>query len=59
MMTEFEYLKFLQENSVMNDTNMNESSFFKGIINVEKSSGQIRAEDQSRLEETHALKDLN
>jgi len=54
MLTEIEYLKFLQDNgSVIVQDNLNES-FFKGtFINVEK-SGTI-ADDKSRLEETHAL----
>ena len=39
--------------------NMNESSFFKGIINVEKSGATTSAEDQIKLEENQALREIN
>ena len=56
MMTEIEYIKCLQDNS----TNlMNESSFFKSFINVEKSSGATKDEEKDRAEENHALRDIN
>ena len=50
MMTEKEYIKVLQENSTLQDT-FNESSFFKGILNVEGSA--------ATNEENMALKDVN
>ena len=34
-MTELEYLKFLQDNSGFQGNNMNESSFFRSMVNVE------------------------
>jgi cell shape-determining protein MreC len=52
MITEVEYLKFLQQdNSIMQE----ESSFFKGILNVEKTG----LDNQSRIDENLALKEIN
>ena len=45
MMTEVQYLRFLQDSSGIMQDNMNESSFFKGIINVEKSGTAAQAEN--------------
>lgn len=60
MMTEIEYLKCLQDNGSVIVQDANESSFFKGtFINVEKSESAKQAENQSKDEEKHALKDLN
>ena len=54
MMTEVEYLKFLhQDNSIIMQDN--ETSFFKGILNVEKTG----LENQNRIDENLALKEIN
>lgn len=56
MMTEMEYIKCLQDN---NTNVMNDSSFFKSFINVEKSNALSKDEEKARNEENHALKDIN
>jgi nucleoid-associated protein YejK len=58
MMTEIEYIKCLQDNSTTQN-NMNESSFFKSFINVEKGGGSAQAEEKVRLEELHDLRESN
>jgi len=56
MLTEIEYIKCLQDNT----TNMmNESSFFKSFINVERSNGASKDDEKARNEEIHALRDIN
>lgn len=57
-MTEIEYIKCLQvqDNSV---NAMNDSSFFKSFLNVEKSGGTTKEEERIRSEENHALRDIN
>ena len=60
-MTELEYLKFLQDNSGFRGGDMNESSFFRSMVNVEVGGGGLAAspDTKAKLEENHALKDLN
>lgn len=60
-MTELECLKFLQDNSGFRGGDMNESSFFRSMVNVEVGGGGYTAspETKAKLEENHALKDLN
>lgn len=58
MLTEIEYIKCLQENS-NSVTNMNESSFFKSFINVEKAARVSKEEERIKAEEIHALRDIN
>jgi hypothetical protein len=53
MMTEMEYIKCLQDNTNV----MNESSFFKSFINVEKSNGATKDEEKAKNEETQAIKE--
>ena len=53
--TELDYLKFLQDNSGCLG-NINESSFFKSIINVEVGAGQNIA---GKNEDTRALRDVD
>ena len=70
-MTEMEYLKLLQDNSVsgsiIGPTNMNESSFFRSMVNVEMGSmpspsharGGSISDPKAKSEEIHALRDIN
>lgn len=55
MMTEIEYIKCLQDNTNI----MNESSFFKSFVNVERSGGAAKDEEKAKNEEMHALRDIN
>jgi len=45
MVTEMEYLKFLQDNKVADETQ--EVSFFKSIIGVEKSGGVATTDEKA------------
>jgi hypothetical protein len=38
---------------------MNESSFFKSFMNVEKAESTSKEEERAKTEEVHALKDIN
>lgn len=38
---------------------MNDSSFFKSFVNVEKSNGATKDEEKAKNEEIHALRDIN
>lgn len=60
MMTEMEYVKCLQDNSVQ-ENSMHESSFFKGMggfMNVERSGSSV-VELKQKQDENLALKEIN
>lgn len=57
-MTEIEYLKCLQDNNG-NVNMLNESSFFKSFIGVERSNAATKDEEKAKNEEIHALRDIN
>lgn len=55
-MTEIEYIKFLQDSSA---NQMDDSSFIKSFMNVEKAGSTQKEEERIRNEEVHALRDIN
>lgn len=61
MMTEVQYLRFLQDSSGIMHDGINESSFFKSIVNVERSSSVTlnKADSQTKIEENQALTEVN
>ena len=61
MMTEVQYLRFLHDSSGIMHDGVNESSFFKSIINVERSSSVTlnKADNQTKMEENQALTEVN
>ena len=58
MNTEYEYLRFLQDNKVKGSPD-GEDSFFRSIVGVERSSGQAAADKQKIEDENLALKEIN
>lgn len=61
MNTEYEYLRFLQDNKVKGspDGEDHQDSFFRSIVGVERSSGLAAAEKSKIDDENAALKEIN